>query len=155
MRRCVQTFDWYCTSSSFSILPCLIFREPLSFLTCPQCWRRRDSGNLPMNSTLKTSSITGESLLNQKPSCHSLQVSQTLSTFIDWKIYWRFDWRNVIRLWRICVFTCRSSYVSRRGSGSYGALPHCGNASEEVQVHLARRCRRARLHACFWFDPDP
>ena len=53
------------------------------------------------------------------------------------------------------ISTCRPSYVPRRGSGSYGALPHPGDSAEEVQVHLAWGCRRARLHSCLWDDPDP
>ncbi len=50
--------------------------------------------------------------------------------------------------------THRSSCMSWRSSGSHGALPlHCDSA-EEIQVHLAWGCRKARLHPCFWINPD-
>ena len=53
-----------------------LLRVQWSSLTWPHCCRRRDSGNPFMDSTLKTSSMTRKSLLNQRPSCLSLQVRE-------------------------------------------------------------------------------
>lgn len=40
--------------------------------------------------------------------------------------------------------------MSRRGSGSYGAVPYHGDTAEEVQVHLARGCWKTRLRTSLW-----
>lgn len=57
-----------------SFLLNVLLRVHSSSLTWPLCWMRRDSGNFQMNSTLKTSSATRESLLNLRLSCLSPQV---------------------------------------------------------------------------------
>ena len=57
-----------------SFLLNVLLRVHSSSLTWPLCWMRRDSGNFQMNSTLKTSSTTRESLLNLRLSCRSPQV---------------------------------------------------------------------------------
>lgn len=117
-----------------------VLRELLSSKTWNPCCTRRDSGSSLMNSTLRTSWTTRESLWSRKPSCRSLQVEdpEPEASFLTCVLN---------RAWLTVSKYSRSSYVPRRGSGSYGTLPHHCDFAEEVQVHLARGRRPAGLRA--------
>ncbi len=125
----VLNFLYYNKSSVRSSTEVIFLLRVLwSSKTSTQCWMKRDSGNSLMNSTLKTSWMTKENLLNPRPSCLSLRVWE----FKPLCFFLLFEKKEAYYLLIENVSCFRSSYVSWRRSGSYGALPHRGDSAEEV-----------------------
>lgn len=55
----------------------------------------------------------------------------------------------------LCVVFHRAPDLSWGGIGPHGALPDTGDPAAAFPVHLARGCRRARLHPCVWGHSGP
>lgn len=122
------------------VIWCLLFpRAQWSSQIWPQCCMRKASGNPLINSILRISLMTRATLWSQRLLCLSQQVCRHPFWHVETAVN---DFSQIL--------TDRSSHVSRWRFGSYGTLPHHGDSAEEVQVHLAWGCRRARLHPSLW-----
>lgn len=129
---------------------------------------KKASGNSLTSSTLRTSSTRSESLWNQKPFCHSLQVPfcqkrqylklinyTKTGEYVDIKCQaaciWRYEWNVVLIDSRVCVFP-RISCVSGGGVSTYGALPGSSDIASALPIRLAWGWRCPRFQPHLWWD---